>query len=295
MLKYITIAAATLSLALLPSMAQQTAPEGVSNLNGALSLMQTPASTLVVNLEVEVECVVAGEYARYAQEYLGVRAPLVSKTTATIVAADISLAPTDFYVANEEMLSYGGSDQPTSVVEMLPIDRTSETVLSIEEAAESAATALFKVRSLRRDILSGELGEGFYGGGLSAALERMEYEERAYMELFFGRTERFTKRYTQYITLEGNEARYIVCRFNPSEGVVDSSNLKAEPIVLQLTPSEQTIPNAPILDSKSRSVVFRVSNMVKCDLYNNSTQIASKSMPLPEFGYDYTHVVTPEK
>ncbi len=295
MLKYITIAAATLSLAIMPSMAQQTAPIGVSNSNSALSLAQTTASTLVVNMEVEVESVVAGEYARYAQQYLGVRASLVSKTTATIVSADISLAPSDFYIANEEMLSYGGSDQATSAVEMLPIDRTSERVLSVEEAAESAAAAIFKLRALRRDILSGELGEGFYGGGLAAALERMEYEERAYMELFFGRTEISRKRYTQYVTLVGDDARYMVCRFNPSEGVVDSSNLKAEPIMLQLTPSEQSIPDAPLLDSKSRSVVFRVSNTVKCDLYQSSTPIASKSIPLPEFGYDYTHVISPEK
>ncbi len=295
MLRYITTIAAILSLAILPSQAQKTYPIGVNGSGSELALSEVASSTLVVNMEVEIVRVEVGKYARYAQEFLGVRAPLVAKQTATIISADVALAPADYFVATDAMLTYRGAEQVESYSEPLPIDISSADLPSVEDAAEEAANAIFALRSLRRDILTGELGEGFYGGGLAAALERLEYEERAYAELFFGRTTTSRERYTQYVPLSVDEKRYIVCRFSPTEGVVESSNLKAERILMQLTPAKQSKPEAPLIDAKSKSVEFRVSNLVKCDLYCNSAQIATKSIPLPEFGYNLTYVITPEK
>ncbi len=271
-------------------MAQSTRPVGVTN-NGGVFEMQTIApEAIVVNLEVESESIIVGKYARYAQEYLGVRVPLVAKTTSRIIAADVALAPENYYIADDEMLNYNGAEMISDVADDLPLNITSSATLSMEDAAEECAEAIFTIRALRRDILSGELGEGFYGGGLAAALERMEREERSYTELFLGRTITTRSRSTHFVALEGDKKRYIICRFSATEGVVSVEDMKADPIVLQLTPSAQSEPETPYIDAKSRAVKFRVSKIVRCDLYNNTTAIASKSVPLNIFGYDYTHV-----
>ncbi len=291
MLRRLSIIAATVACAVMPSVAQKIYPVGVSGSGSEMALVVAAKSTLVVNLEVEVEQVIVGPYARYAQELLGVRAPLVAKSSAKIISADLSLAPSDYYVATDAMLSYGGEKEISSAAGVVPIDYTSSSMLSLEEAAEEAAAAIFRTRTLCRDILSGELGEGFYGGGLGAALDRLDYEERQLAELFLGRTVRRVERVTRYVALDGDEKRYVVCRFDPSEGVAPVGDLSSEPIVLQLTPSEQDVPAEPVVDAKSRKIVYRVPNIVKCDLYSNSALIASKSMPLNEFGYDYTQIV----
>ena len=95
-----------LTLALLCCGAAATAQNPYIALEGAAEsaagiAVSMPRSVLAVDLSVECSTVLCGPYARYAQKYLGVRAPLTDKTTWSIAGARIALAGDDAFGAAE--------------------------------------------------------------------------------------------------------------------------------------------------------------------------------------------------
>ncbi len=291
-MKRISLATALVALAATAAVAEVVSPTGANFANSnKLQITLNDSSTLVVNIEVECERTEVGIYARYAQKLFGVRAPLVEKESYTIVGANLSLAPNDFYVATPTMMQSGASVQLSTTTTPLPIDLKSSDLLSGEEAAEEAANAIFEIRQLRRDLISGELGEGFYGGGLAASLDRLQWEEEQYAELFFGRTIRSRSTHTQFVALDGTTARYIVARFSEKSGLCDATDLAAEPIILQLTPSEAREVEVPAIGEKSTIVKFWIENSVACDLFLGSKSLANKTMPLTEFGQEVLYPI----
>ena len=63
----------------------------VAKADGSVELLQ-PTTTLTVDLTVTCEETLCGPYARYAQKFLGVRAPLTDKKIWSITGADVALA-----------------------------------------------------------------------------------------------------------------------------------------------------------------------------------------------------------
>ncbi len=271
---------AILSLLATPVVASSfVAPIGVVESGSSVSIAEP--STLVVTLDVVTEDVTVGVYARYAQKLLGMRAPLVAKSTTTIASANIKLA------GEEHFLASGCCPKKVveSVVAPLPIDATSGSIQSPEVAAERAASEIFKIRRTRRDMISGDLGEGYFGAGLAVALDRLDQEEQCYLELFMGRTTT-TRESRQFdVAVDGENTRYIVCRYSAQSGVVDSSDLSAEPILLQITPSGKQ----PVVFPSSGDKIarkFRIADQSLCELFSGSNPLCSSVIPLFEFGYD---------
>lgn len=259
------------------------APVGVV---GSATLAVVPSSTLVVTLDVVTEDVTVGPYARYAQKLLGMRAPLVAKTTTTISSAKIQLAAEDYFVAS----GCCGKKDIKNIVAPLSIDAMSGGVLTAETAAELAADEIFKIRRIRREMISGDLGEGYFGAGLEAALARLDQDEQAYLELFVGRTIVTTESRRFNIAIDADLTRYIVCRYSPQLGIVDSSDLSAEPILLQITPSGKKSIVSPATGDKSARV-FRVADQSTCELFYGSKSLGSSVIPLFEFGYDVSYLI----
>ena len=104
-----------LTLALLCCGAAATAQNPYIALEGAAEsaagiAVSMPRSVLAVDLSVECSTVLCGPYARYAQKYLGVRAPLTDKTTWSIAGARIALAGDDAFVASPTLDDYAAAD-----------------------------------------------------------------------------------------------------------------------------------------------------------------------------------------
>ncbi len=177
----------------------------------------------------------------------------------------------------------------------LPVNITSAKVLNPEESAQKAAEEIFYIRNTRREILAGEFGEGFYGGGLGAALDQFRRDEEAYSKLFFGSvsTERGSKLFT--VPLSGETKRYVVCRFSVQSGVMPSNDLSAEPVTLQITPLDPVEVNVPMGDEKSVFKNFMVATWVRVDLIFDGETIATQTMPLYEFGQKVSYPVSPVK
>ncbi|MFR9651773.1 MAG: DUF4831 family protein [Rikenellaceae bacterium] len=269
--------------------------DGVSVKGGEVEISVAPSSTIMIRLDVDCEMVKAGELARYAQKYLGTPANLIDKTSYTISSAKVAKAAADHYIAGDNF----GADTPYRVYEKedftLPVNITSAVVNTPEEAAKAAADEIFYIRSTRREILAGDYGEGFYGGGLIAALNQFSKEEEAYSKLFFGSMSRGSESRIFNIALSGDTKRYIVCRFSEQLGVVDSSDLSAEPVTLQITPLAPVDVEIPTGDEKSTYHNLMVATQAKVELIYGGKTLATQTMPLFEFGKRISYPVSPVK
>ncbi|MFI3327929.1 MAG: DUF4831 family protein [Rikenellaceae bacterium] len=263
------------------------APIGASLNNGVIEYAVAPSSAVAVRVVVKSENVEVGKYARYAQKYLGVRAPLVPKVVSTIESANIALAPLDYYIASQDMLA-GTLDYREKVVERpeLPLNMTSATALSDEQAAAAAAKKIFELRTLRKNILAANLGEALYSGGLPAALERIDREEEAYVEMFMGSTTYSYESRLFLVPMNEDTKRYIVCRISSSRGIVADSDMSADPLLLQISPAKVSDQAGSASDDRFRFARFRVANNAKCELFYGGKVVAANQLPLFEFGYD---------
>ena len=169
-----------LTLALLCCGAAATAQNPYIALEGAAEsaagiAVSMPRSVLAVDLSVECSTVLCGPYARYAQKYLGVRAPLTDKTTWSIAGARIALAGDDAFGAAapaadaSRVVSHAASDEAFAALQP---DKTSATVYSLEDAARMAAEQIFSLRRHRLELITGEAGENVLRRGAESRAGR---------------------------------------------------------------------------------------------------------------------------
>lgn len=177
--------------------------QGANETAGGLTVAQ-PRTILAVDVTVEHDVTLSGPYARYAQKYLGVRAPLTDKTVWSVTGAQIALLDGDTYLnaaapapASTRVLSHTASENKFA---RLQPDKTDMTTPALEDAARTAAAQIFSLRRHRIELVTGEAGENVFGEGLKAALEEIDRLEQSYLELFLGK---------RIVSTETR--RYVVC------------------------------------------------------------------------------------
>ena len=148
----------------------------------------TAETVLAADITVRCEKIVCGPYARYAQKFLGLRAPLTDKTVYTVADAAIALMPGERYVTAGELPAstcrVESYEAQGADFARLQTDRLDMTETDLQTAARNAAAAIFSLRKHRLDLISGEAGENVFGAGLPVALERLDRLEQEYLELF---------------------------------------------------------------------------------------------------------------
>lgn len=280
----------TLALALCGAavMAQNPyiAVEGaVESANGVT--VSLPRTVLAVDVTVERDLTLSGPYARYAQKFLGVRAPLTDKTAWSIRDARIALMDSDTDAAapaeaSRRVVSHAvGEDE----FARLQPDKTDMTIPALEDAARDAANTIFSLRKHRMELITGEAGENVFGEGLNAALAEIARLEQSYLELFLGKrvvtTE--TRRYAVYP--QADKKQYIVCRFSPAEGLLPENDLSGDMVLLQIDPSGTTVGAGLEAGPKESSVVqCRVADPSVCTVIAGGREYARAVLPVFEFG-----------
>lgn len=254
-----------------------------------------PTTTLTVDLCVVRDVTVPGPYARYAQRYFGVVAPLSEKSTWRLESAALYYSdeqtPDVMPALPAATASY--SDHLHSAegfVAVLP-DRTSTQLKSDEEMAAETAAAIFSLRQARLELITARAGENVFGAGLEAALEEIDHIENEYLSLFFGKqyTTREWRRYT-FTPAEG-EATHVVCRFSESVGLVDSSDLSASPVVVDFRPqgvAQTVVPPLPAVDNRRAEApqtrTVKVAELVDCRVMSGRTVLAERTVPIYQLG-----------
>lgn len=237
-------------------------------------------TTLAIDLTIRYEEFVAGPYARYAQKYLGSRASLVDYVEYEIVGAEVAVA-TDGYYLQDDHTDVLGEALPLglSFPEVLP-DKVSMQTMSAEQAAERAAESILELRSVRMELICGDLGDGVYGAGLDSALKEIERLEKSYMELFYGKSEVRTLRKRLYLPVDASRKSQIVARFNAEQGLLAIDNLGGDIVMVAISPSQMEYPASNV----KGKVSYRYANNATVVVSLGQQLLTSRVLPIYEFG-----------
>ncbi len=252
-------------------------------------VVSEPHSVLAVDVAVRCERIIAGPYARYAQKFLGVRAPLTDKTVWSVQGASVALLDETACFAAPEAPAASGSSVASHAVSdedfarILP-DKTSMAVPALEDAAREAVNTIFSLRRHRLELITGEAGENVFGAGLQAALDEIARLEQSYLELFLGKRvlTNQTRRYVIYP--RSDKRQYIVCRFSTADGLLPENDLSGDMLLLQIEPSEAAVSVLEAGPKVKEVVMCRVADPSTCTVIAAGREYARTVLPLFEFG-----------
>ena len=228
--------------------------QGADETSGGIVVSQ-PRTVLAVDVTAERDVTLSGPYARYAQKFLGVRAPLTDKISWAVTGASVALldpkacldAPAPAQ-PSRTVMSHATSEDEFS---RLQADKNDMAVLALEDAAREAE------------------------------IERLE---QSYLELFLGKrvvtTE--TRRYVVYP--QSDKKQYIVCRFSAAAGLLPESDLSGDMVLLQIEPSGNTATAVEASAKESNTVTCRVADPSVCTVIAGGREYARAVLPLFEFG-----------
>ena len=244
--------------------------------NGAV-VMSDATTTFAVKLVVEYDEFEAGPYARYAQKLLGTRASFVDRAEYRVVAADIALVESNEYGFTHNFEKYHGysASEPK-----ISVDRMSTSEKGVETAAHEAAETIFKLRKARMEMITGEQGEGVFGGGLESALREIERLESDYLELFYGRRVVNYETYTYIVPVNGESSSMTIARYSTDDGIVAIDDLAGDVIFLNIKPSQMEYP----ANEEKATVAIRYANNAEVSLCLGNRVLCSRVMPVYEFG-----------
>ncbi len=265
---------------------------GVVKTGQDMELVSAPKSTITVDMTLTKSQFTAGEYARYAQRYLGVRASLSDKVTSAITGANIALVQSNTAVDNFI------TEPTTTTLPTLPLsaDHTSPETLSPEQRAEKCANKIFANRKLIQELISGDVGEGVFGAGLTSALQHLQHQELECTALFMGSTQETTTNHRFVIPISAESTRYMLCRFDTANGEITSiDNIDGQAVYLQITPAQAKDSTYNIAVGKEPAKRLYVEpNYARCDLYVGADIVKTAQIPLYEFGAKATVIYDPK-
>lgn len=229
-----------------------------------------------VGFTVRTTHFIPGEYARYAQKYLGVRALLSEKTETRIVRATLKEGAVTVQPQNYAMPKYE-KPLPENILELKSVNQ--------ELQAKATAEMIFSLRKHRLELVTGEAGEHVFGAGLEAALNEIERLEKNYLEMFYGKTEIAEKDYSFSILPASADRNVIVCRFRDGVGVVPVSDLSGEAVVLQMTPQPEHLEGVRLATVKDKIFAeVNIPAVVRCTLICGLDEVATADIAMYQMG-----------
>ncbi len=255
-----------------------------------------PSTRIVVDVTVKTETVKKGPYARFAQNYLGIIAPLSDKVISEITGVKIYGCDADEVVSplaslpQTETNAVSLTRSEDEFLRVLP-DRLSSSEGSAEFKAQDAANTIYSIRKHRMELITGDAGENVFGAGLKAALDELDRLENEYLSLFLGKTVVKTETFRYVITPEKDKAAYVVCRFADDKGIMPQSDLSGQPVVLDLKGEGAYDALMPRYNQKDAARIslekVAVADNVTCRVMNGTTVLAEQVLPVFQFGGAY--------
>lgn len=244
-------------------------------------------TTLYVNLTAQRTTITAGPYARYAQKYLGITAPLADKVLLELVEANINdineLAPS---VVADEQPREALHMHPSEGFPKLPIDKTSASPESLEDSARKAANRIFEIRRNRFELITGMAGENVFGGGLKAALKELDRLEQEFLSLFLGRQTSQIVAGRYRVTPQLGLTTYTIAKFSQTDGFLAPDAASGDAILLTLRLLGSASPAGLQLADRpsSRTRTVRIPVDAECRISLTDNQLTSRVLPITQFG-----------
>lgn len=157
---------------------------------------------------------------------------------------------------------------------------------SVEQMAAEAASAIFKLRKRRFELITGDQGENVYGQGLPAALAEIDRLEAEYMSLFIGKrfVQNSSRRFV-VVPTEVGKGRLTVCRFSDNGGVTSATDVSGRPLNLEFTPERAvSVAGGDVRRAGGRVVQYRVPSMEVVRLMDDLELLDEVRVPMYQFG-----------
>ena len=242
--------------------------------NPVLPTLQNEFSVTVVVQTVQFT---PGEFARYAQKLLGVRAPLTERVETKILSATLS----------EGRIDTKGEITPMPVAEQtcLPDYRVDNRAMTVEQQAEAAANLIFAMRRHRKELITGEAGENVFGAGLASALAQMDAMEQQCLDMFYGKSQTKIETFRYTVTPTADQTNYILARYREGVGVVTVDELSGMPIMAVVTPKAVDTSALPIATEKDKvKSKFAVAAQCNVELLCGTDTMDTLDMEMFQYG-----------
>ena len=267
-----------------------------------------PRTRLYVAVTVEEAVSTPGEFALYAEKYLGIRtAPMKASRTFRIkdvkmgtygipdpdrrytvrfknnsTATYLQLTPDGIICAiNSEYIPLGQIPEEgrTDFPIEEPTDRYSAMseeyvqATSAMKQAEITAGEIFRIRESRTAIVSGEAEQPFPDGtAMKLAIAGLDKQENALTERFMGKTKVRTQTFVIRDIVADEEGKGIAFRFSETLGLLDRDDLRGEPVYLDI----RILERAPELSEKETAK--KEKSLLKSIIYNIPGKIQATLM-----------------
>ena len=129
-------------------------------------------------------------------------------------------------------------------------------------------------------MITGEQGEGVFGGGLESALREIERLESEYLELFYGRRVVNYYTYSYILPMEAQNTSMTVARFSSDDGIVAVDDLAGDIIFLNVHPTQMEYPTS----EEKGTVAIRYANNAEVTLCLGNEVLCRRVMPVYELG-----------
>ena len=281
-----------------------------------------------IHIEVEMEKVIkkAGPYYRYSQRYLNLSNVITEDKEEWVIkgvkintqgtpdeskrysvfsqgntsANNLSLTPKGILTGINNPFKYHPSPKkctkPIPSLENISFDNVSlnEELLyktSTAAMAQEAANMIYRLRTTRTELLSGELenlppdGEAY-----KTVLKEIEKQEKDFVSLFSGKT--ITATQTEHFELTpdplSSYANFVLCRFSKTKGLVDAMDITGTPIYLKIdTEIKKQLKNkrteAPKEPAKN-GLFYNIPGSVTIQVVDKNELLLTQSVDMAQYG-----------
>ncbi|GAF01515.1 DUF4831 family protein [Saccharicrinis fermentans] len=286
-----------------------------------------PKTSIRVDIEMEKTIKKAGPYYRYSQRYLNLSNVITEDSEEWVIkgvhihtsgkadedkrfsiftkgntsAQMLTLTPEGILAGINTSLPFSTQLPPKEQHPILSLDEIDFDNVALNEEllyktssaamAQEAANMVYRLRSTRTNLLSGELenlppdGEAY-----NTILKEIEKQEKDFVSLFAGKT--ITVSLTRSFELTpdplSSYTNHVLCRFNQQKGLVDAMDITGTPIyfkmdvekmkVLKNNSSERSKDPAP------NGLFYNLPAPATITIVDKNTTIASKKVKLAQYG-----------
>lgn len=178
--------------------------------------------------------------------------------------------------------------QSSSGVERVPVQQTQLVEKSLEKKAEEIANLIFKLKSKRLDIITGETDANYSGEAMRAALDEISRLESEYASLFLGKSTYDTQSRSFDVApaKENTKQIYIAFRISESEGIVSPDNLSGRPIIVEIKPLKGAAFDfeMDMTGTKIKSIYYRKPAISVISIMDGNKQLLQTRVPIYQFG-----------
>ncbi len=265
------------SVAVISSSAQKTTKLTATKDNEYGLIYTLPLTEFEVTVAAEKTVRTPGEFAAYAEKYLGDKPILNASTSYSITGVVVNPIA---YADDEQryLITLKGTGAPSVIVNdnnfpisindeeyspdlsLTPLPQAVEpepTILERPEAkravtpemiqskssakrAQLAAAKIYELRTVRNEIISGQAdGMPSDGAAMKLALDQISLQEEALTAMFLGTVQKSVEVSTISVPVpaEGEPSRTIFARLSQSRGIVSPDDLSGAPIYISITPA----------------------------------------------------------